>query len=669
MQNYFPPICSTVLAGLWLCSLKSHAASYEELATKTGAKENKAPDWIRHGAYVYRVATPDDSEMLASAEQGFAITSHLLDGSIRQIPLMNGVIGDDHQGGFNWDGIWPYWNRVSFRAKNWDYLREVMKRAGEQSNTWISFHVNLTDVNVGLNATAETRAFFKKLVETKSIYRRDWNKGANRRDVEPPYVPHDFPTAADGNGGAENPINIFALVNYQNFWASGLARQMIDEFYGHLPYPPPVLYVDVLNPQGGNFSTGYPDGPLGGSESTQIEGILSLARYLKSKGTEVGTEGDRPFLNELGTYGWLHCALGASEHDYRKILGAVGGARLVKQHVWGNTGCFVVSPIALTPGRIIKVRAHYAELLAGAPNSRKMPGVETWHIADRGSANDEFNMLPGGGGDPFRGDWIDLVNGFYLTGIQELYHIGKGNVRTSFYDTIGNLHVRKFTMVDPDGKETVFPIQECLPSSYPSWGVEQVRKSGVAMMEGSFGFHFQAAAAGSYHVKFTGNPGGRNTGDLNVYVNGKRQLKLTAVPFHGGSPQEIDAGEVMLEPGENAITFDSGPVYARWSDGTEAIWETPSLGKGFKVTNGSLTLADDYHRMWPDTWSGQKKIYFFSWDGTERAWKLPPDWAAEKNATLYPLTPDGRGPGIKMKVTDGSVAPTLLPQVPYVLVL
>ena len=71
-----------------------------------------------------------------------------------------------------------------------------------------------------------------------------------------------------------------------------------------------------------------------------------------------------------------------------------------------------------------------------------------------------------------------------------------------------------------------------------------------------------------------------------------------------------------LERGENTFAFDAGPIYAKWSDGTEALWETPFLGKGFKVTNGDVTFADDYDRMWPDTWSGQKKIYFFSWDGT-----------------------------------------------------
>ncbi|YCM42862.1 glycoside hydrolase family 101 beta sandwich domain-containing protein [Verrucomicrobiaceae bacterium 227] len=672
VQSIPSVVTSAVFSIFALPSLPAMAQSspYEELATKTGVTENKAPGWIKHGAYVYRICTPDDVETLVSTEAGLALTSHLLDGSIQQIPIINGLIGDDHPGDFNWDGLWPYWNQVSFRAKNWDYLHDFMERVDKESNTRISFHVNLTDVNVGLKAFPETRGFFRKLVETKSIYRRDWNKGTNKRDVEPPYVPQDFPATADPNGGMENPVDIFALVNYQKFWESGLAKEMIDEFYDHLPYPPPVLYLDVLTLEGGNFNTGFPDGPLGGSKETQLEGVLAIAGYLRSKGTEVGTEGDRPFLNDFGTYGWLHCNPGFSNHDYRKILGAAKGDRVVTQHVFGNTGCFVVSPVASTPGQIDKVRAHYTKLLAGESGSRKMPGLATWHISDRGSANDEFNMLQGGGSDPFRGDWIDLVNGFYLTGIQELYHIGKGNVRTAVYDTIGHLHYQKFVMTDPDGRETTIPVLDCLPPSYPEWKIKAVRESGVAMLEGTLSFRFQAPEDGKYRLRFKGRPGGRETGDLNVYVNQQRQLSLKAIPFknQGDAPREIEVGEFTLKAGDNTIAFDSGAIYAKWSDGTEAIWETPSLGKGFKVTKDDMIFADDYDRMWPDTWSGQKKIYFYSWDGTQRTWKVPPDWATVTQATLYPLTPDGRGQGVRLPVNDRSVLPTLLPQVPYILV-
>ena len=95
---------------------------------------------------------------------------------------------------------------------------------------------------------------------------------------------------------------------------------------------------------------------------------------------------------------------------------------------------------------------------------------------------------------------------------------------------------------------------------------------------------------------------------------------------------------------------------------------TPSIGTGFTVRNGDVVFAVDYDRMWPDTWSGKKKIHFFSWDGTNREWLLPEDWAGVKSATLYPLGPDGRGKGVKVAIKDRKASPALLPQVPYVLV-
>lgn len=639
-------------------------ANIEKFATQTGATVNKAPGWIKHGAYVYRICTPDNAEFLDSTEAGIAITSNLLDGSIQQIPMINGLISDDHNGLCNWDGIWPYWNRVSYRAKSWDNLHGFMQRVSDNSNTKISFHVNLTDVNIGMKAFPETQAYFKKLVETKSIYRRDLNNASKKRDIEPPYVPQDFPK------DETDPISIFALVNYKNFWDSGLAKQMIDEFYGHLPYSPPVLYLDVLTLDGGNFSTGFPDGPLGGSKDTQEQGVLAIADYLRTKGTEVGTEGDRNFMKDYGTYGWLHCQPGYSADDYSKIKGAAKGARVVTQHVYGNTGCFVVTPVASSTMQIAKVRGHYTELLAGAPITRKMPGLDTWHISDRGGDNDEFNMMGNGygGGDPFRGDWIDLVNGFYLTGIQELYHIGKGNVRTAVFETIGNIHVSKFGIVDANGKETEFRAFDCLPPDFPDWGKKSVKESGRVMMESPLTFRFNAPAAGKYHIKLYGNKGGRNTGNINIYVDKQAQLKVLAVPFQTSGVETHDLGELTLQAGDNTILADSGAIYAKWSDGTEAVWATPSTGKGFKVTNGDVTFADDYDRMWPDSWSGQKKIYFYSWDGTQRTWKLPLDWATVQKGTLYPLTPDGRGKGIVLTTGDRTVAPKLLPQIPYVFV-
>lgn len=642
-------------------------STLKKLAKPTGVKENKAPSWIKHGAYVYRFSCTDDPDMLVPAEQGIGLMSNLLDGSVEQIPLMTGMIGDDHRGNFIWDGIWPYWNHVSFRGKNWQYLHDFMKRVQEKHNTKVSFHLNLTDVNIGLREYPETRAFFKKLVETKSIYRRDWNYQTNKRDKESPYVPQEIDKyITDKDKKNPDPIQIFALVNYQNFWKSGLAKEMIDEFYSHLPYAPPVLYLDVLNLSGGNFSTGYPDGPLGGSKETQRQGILAIAKYLRSKGTEIGTEGDRDFMEDYGTYGWLHC--GVSKPDYSKIQGASKGAKLVLQHVYGNTGGFCLSPIASTQEQLKKARAHYRHLLKGAPITRKMPGLDTWHLADRSAQNNEFNQFPDGnmGGDPFRGDWIDLINHFYLTGIQELYHIGKGNYRVSSFDKIGVVHVNKFVLEDERGESIVLECKDSLPPEFPEWGLKSVMESGFVMLEGRLIKKFNVSKAGKYKVKFFGRNGGREHGGVNFYIDNKLEFSKTNIPFPKGV-DFVEMGEVFLSKGEHVFSCDSGAIYVEWNDGTVAIWDTPSMGKGFKVTNGDVTFADDYDRMWPDTWSGEKKIYFYSWDGTNRRWKLPQDWAKVKNATLYPLTPEGRGKGIPMSVKERSINPKLLPQVPYIL--
>ena len=166
------------------------AATLEEVATKTEATQNNAPEWIRHGAYVYRITTGDNPNLLVPMEEGMSITCNLFDKSVQQIAIANGLVGHDHTGAFNWDGLWPYWNRPTFRAGSWENLNGFMTRVNEKCNTKLSFHVNLTDVNIGLRDYPETREFFKKLVETKSIYRRDWNKGDNDLsfDVGPIYV-------------------------------------------------------------------------------------------------------------------------------------------------------------------------------------------------------------------------------------------------------------------------------------------------------------------------------------------------------------------------------------------------------------------------------------------------------------------------------------------------
>ena len=636
-------------------------------ARATGATACRAPAWAR-GTYVYRVNTPD-AYCLGAYLAGLRLAAAMLDGDVRQLTLTNGLIGHDHPGGWNWDGLWPFWDRPTFRAGDWDRLSAFIRAAEREANAKISYHVNLTDVNTGLADYPESLAFFRRLVETKSIYRRDWDKAANKR-AGTPYVMTEEQLLAERRDAKGDPIRICSLVNYGNFWDSGLAKEMIDSFYSHLPYAPPLLYLDVLTLTGGNFSTGYPDGPLGGSRETQLAGVTNICAYLRSRGTEVATEGDRREFGDYGTYGWLHCRPGVSHDDYSKILGAGKGPRIVLQHVLGCTGSFCLSPVALTDGELAADRAHWTALLAGRVSDRPMPTDRTLHVSDRGQADDRYNQIPGRrGGDPFRGSWVDAVNDFYLVTIQELYHIGRGSWRTQVQDSIGTLHLRALDVVEPSGEVTSCSVADGLEASAARRAA--VRKAGRLMLEGPLRWQVTCASAGPRRLRLEGYALPQR-GAFNVYLNGRLVRTETgfrfANPTNAGRPASFDLpGTCDFRAGANELVIDAGPVAAAWSDGTRALWRTPALGRGFEVRRGDVVFARDYDRMWPDSWSGRRKIHFFSWHGCRDAWTLPEDWAGVTSARLYPLTPDGRGAPVALAVANRRIAPELLPQVPYVL--
>ncbi len=640
---------------LALCLLSFASLASGETAPSRGKAQ--PPVWAQKGAYVYRISTPDRSNVLPQLEEGVGMMSNLLDGSITQIAMLNGVIGHDHRGAWNWDGLWPYWNRVTFRGGgDFKTLSDAMIRMRQSSNTLASFHLNITDVNIGLRSYPESKTFFDRLVAAHAVYRRDFNKQTHRHDGKP-YVPREIDKYGDGKdeAGDPDPVKIFAIVNYKNFWDSGLAKEMIDDFYAKLPYAPPILYLDVLNLSGGNFNPGYPDGDLGGSAETQREGACAILDYLRSKGTDIGTEGPRPEFNVKETnapragYVWLH-GPGLSSDDYRVISG--GTRWFVRQHVYGNAGGFNLSPIALAEDKIAQNKAHYAALLSGKPGLKEVPGPETLHIACRTSQNkdDEFHIP--GTGDPFRGDWVDLVNNFYLATLQELYHIGLRNTRQQF-DGIGTLHLVQYTLKGPEAEVSV-----SVPESVGR------KNDKTLMLEAPIETRVTVQKAGDYEMAFAFINNKARSG-LNIYVNGKLARSLTAEDFKA-SPQSM--GSIRLNAGENTIAFDAGTVKAVWSDGTVAEWKSPYLGTGFKAWNRDVVFAEGYDRMWPDTWSGQKKIYFFSWNGTHRTWKLPAGWRDHEMLAIHALGPDGRHIAMSLPVTNGSIAPNLLPQVPYVVV-
>ena len=75
------------------------------------------PFWAEKGVFVYRVSTPDADDVLQRAEEALAMTSHLLDDSVPQITILGGLVGHDHTGAANWDGLWPDWNRVNLSRR------------------------------------------------------------------------------------------------------------------------------------------------------------------------------------------------------------------------------------------------------------------------------------------------------------------------------------------------------------------------------------------------------------------------------------------------------------------------------------------------------------------------------------------------------------------------
>ena len=78
-----------------------------------------------------------------------------------------------------------------------------------------------------------------------------------------------------------------------------------------------------------------------------------------------------------------------------------------------------------------------------------------------------------------------------------------------------------------------------------------------------------------------------------------------------------------------------------------------------------MTFAQDYDRMWPDTWSGRKKIYFFSWEGTSRK-ETAADWSNVTRATVS-ADPDGRPKACRSRSRSPDFAPAPAPG-PYILV-
>ena len=71
--------------------------------------------------------------------------------------------------------------------------------------------------------------------------------------------------------------------------------------------------------------------------------------------------------------------------------------------------------------------------------------------------------------------------------------------------------------------------------------------------------------------------------------------------------------------------------------------------------------------MWPDTWSGQQKIHFYSLTGCTRTWTLPREWARIRQGRLFRLSAAGRDSGVVVSIADRRAHIALEAGVPAVL--
>ena len=403
------------------------------------------PPWAR-GTFIWRLCLADNPDALDEAREKIAAIAHRLDHAVEHIVLLTNAIGAD-EGHLPWDGVWPYWQRLTYRiGGGWDALSRFMVEMRDQHRAHISFHVNCTDVNAGLRLYPETRAFFEQLREAKAIYARP--KGFNAQPwFGLPSVPERIP---DGDAS-----DIFAMVNYQRYWESGLAREQIDGLFKRLPYLPPLLYVDVLGPLGWCIHPGYPDGDLGGSKASQMAGHQAIIKYISDCDSEVAGESPDRLMEHNHPpirYSWGHGGL--SRNDYGQIgsgfgMGACARRGGKSMQVYGNQGSYHLQCGKSVPDLIKK-------------------GWEPMAADGRAAGGAFVDPLRSPLTDSLR-DWgtvDDLVRQFHLTVAPELYHIGCGAERLpggATWERLdaaeGRTWIDALTLRAPDGAAQIYEAE------------------------------------------------------------------------------------------------------------------------------------------------------------------------------------------------------------------
>lgn len=109
--------------------------------------------------------------------------------------------------------------------------------------------------------------------------------------------------------------------------------------------------------------------------------------------------------------------------------------------------------------------------------------------------------------------------------------------------------------------------------------------------------------------------------------------------------------------GQYPISQYTSDTMAVLGDNNEVV--TKMEGGRNVITLDGKTVADGNNIFIPWTTgegeTAQEKIYFWTSDGAHTTWDLPEGWTGESTVTVYPLSDQGKGKGVTVKVAGGQV--------------
>lgn len=89
--------------------------------------------------------------------------------------------------------------------------------------------------------------------------------------------------------------------------------------------------------------------------------------------------------------------------------------------------------------------------------------------------------------------------------------------------------------------------------------------------------------------------------------------------------------EADLTAGGSIVRISHEMIFAGRGDGAMDL-----RGRnGFAARCGDVAFGSGFACVWPHTWSGESRLFFYSLGGVSRAWTRPREWAKFERGTLF----------------------------------